>query len=264
MFGRPRSPSHFGISYSRMRWSRNVFHVSSQTSRWSWWRSSRVCVRTSSRVDPSLQRLERVLDLGADDTGRYPSRKSWTSTSAEPRRARNASALARASAARSPCAREDDPVTTSSGSRASSVRIVPPHPISMSSAWQPIASTRRSGVAPREGQQRRASGRGLRRRAASSRRAATAPGRTRACPSSRCRSLIVSIGPKNPRTGTRRPLLAGSGLRERLLDELVARLDPVEDLAAETKKPPLIRTPDGSCPRRATPSPSSVDRRCAR
>ena len=29
----PKSPSYFGTSYSRMRWSRNVFHVSSQTSR---------------------------------------------------------------------------------------------------------------------------------------------------------------------------------------------------------------------------------------
>ena len=32
-FGAPRSPSYFGISYSRMRWSRHVFQVSSQTSR---------------------------------------------------------------------------------------------------------------------------------------------------------------------------------------------------------------------------------------
>ena len=32
-FGDPRSPSYFGISYSRIRWSRNVFQVSSQTSR---------------------------------------------------------------------------------------------------------------------------------------------------------------------------------------------------------------------------------------
>ena len=31
--GRPRSPSTFGISYSRIRWFRNVFHVSSQASR---------------------------------------------------------------------------------------------------------------------------------------------------------------------------------------------------------------------------------------
>ncbi len=38
-FGAPRSPSYFGISYSRIRWSRNVFQVSSQRRRWSWCRS---------------------------------------------------------------------------------------------------------------------------------------------------------------------------------------------------------------------------------
>src|SRR5262249_24351889 len=34
-FGVPTSPSYFGISYSRTRWFRNVFQVSSQTRRWS-------------------------------------------------------------------------------------------------------------------------------------------------------------------------------------------------------------------------------------
>ena len=32
-FGAPRSPSTFGISYSRIRWLRKVFQVSSQASR---------------------------------------------------------------------------------------------------------------------------------------------------------------------------------------------------------------------------------------
>ena len=32
-FGEPRSPSYFGISYSRIRWLRHVFQVSSQTTR---------------------------------------------------------------------------------------------------------------------------------------------------------------------------------------------------------------------------------------
>ncbi len=61
----PRSPSYFGISYSRIEWSRNVFHVSSQASRWSWWRSCRACVRTRSG-STRLQLLEDVLDLAAD------------------------------------------------------------------------------------------------------------------------------------------------------------------------------------------------------
>ena len=38
-FGEPRPPSHFGISYSRIRWSRKVFQASSDTTRWSWCRS---------------------------------------------------------------------------------------------------------------------------------------------------------------------------------------------------------------------------------
>ena len=55
--GAPRSPSYFGISYSRMRWSRHVFQVSSQTSRWSWWRSCRACVRIrSGSTRPSAPR----------------------------------------------------------------------------------------------------------------------------------------------------------------------------------------------------------------
>ena len=32
-FGEPKSPSHFGISYSKIRWLRKVFHVSSHTLR---------------------------------------------------------------------------------------------------------------------------------------------------------------------------------------------------------------------------------------
>ena len=39
-FGDPKSPSYFGISYSRMKWLRQVFQVSSETSLWSWCRSS--------------------------------------------------------------------------------------------------------------------------------------------------------------------------------------------------------------------------------
>lgn len=38
-FGKAKSPSCFGISYSSIRWSRNVFHVKSEISRWSWWRT---------------------------------------------------------------------------------------------------------------------------------------------------------------------------------------------------------------------------------
>jgi hypothetical protein len=30
-FGDPKSPSYFGISYSRMKWSRQVFQVRSET-----------------------------------------------------------------------------------------------------------------------------------------------------------------------------------------------------------------------------------------
>ncbi len=42
-----------------------MFHVSSFTSRWSWWRSSPVCVRTRSGCDTSLEVFEDVLDAPA-------------------------------------------------------------------------------------------------------------------------------------------------------------------------------------------------------
>src|SRR3954470_23444638 len=47
-FGALMSPSYFGTSYSRIRWSRKVFQVSSQLTRWSWCRSARWWVKTTS------------------------------------------------------------------------------------------------------------------------------------------------------------------------------------------------------------------------
>ena len=59
------SPSYLGTSYSRMKWSRNVFQVSSQAMRWSWCRSLRWCVRIRSGEKSRLTLLEERLDLGA-------------------------------------------------------------------------------------------------------------------------------------------------------------------------------------------------------
>ena len=59
--GEPRSPSYLGISYSRTRWSRNVFQASSATRRWSWWASPREGQKIRSG-GPALEALELVLE----------------------------------------------------------------------------------------------------------------------------------------------------------------------------------------------------------
>src|SRR4029450_7854297 len=57
--GWPRSPSYLGISYSKTRWPRKVFQVSSATSRWSWGRSSSRGGRSRSGSTSALSRSKR-------------------------------------------------------------------------------------------------------------------------------------------------------------------------------------------------------------
>ena len=99
--GAPKSPSYFGISYSRIRWSRQVFQVRSETSRWSWCRSSRKCVKTrsgeNSRFRSSNVLLHRRARVRAGSRRGSPARpRASTAT-----RSRKAAADARASRPRS-------------------------------------------------------------------------------------------------------------------------------------------------------------------
>ena len=97
-FGAPRSPSYFGISYSRIRWSRNVFQVSSHARRYP-------AVFTRVREDEIgphvLEALEDLLHLHFAH-GWKPSRSSRDSTSEALAPARNDAALDLASSARAP------------------------------------------------------------------------------------------------------------------------------------------------------------------
>ena len=139
-FGDPKSPSYFGISYSRMRWSRQVFQVSSETSRWSWCRSSPVVGEDEVRRELALQRLELVLHrragvgeeavaVVADDDRRG---SGTPSRNARRRGARLRRALGRRA--------EDDPQRPRGrGARPARRRSVPPQPISMSSQCAPRA-----------------------------------------------------------------------------------------------------------------------------
>src|SRR5918911_2073577 len=73
-FGAARSASYFGISYSRIRWSRKVFQVSSETSRWSWCRSTPTCVKTNSGETSSFSASKRSF-TAPPRYGKKPSRK---------------------------------------------------------------------------------------------------------------------------------------------------------------------------------------------
>ena len=145
------------------------------------------------RLDRALQLLEALLDLAADvreeavaeRRGRSPSlarrRRETPRRSPEP----PSRALRRLA--------KTTHVTSSSGRVRASVSIVPPQPISMSSAWQPSASTRAAArcvpAATGRARQSSSSGRAPRRRRA---RQGALPVSTSA--SRRCLSLIVSIG----------------------------------------------------------------------
>ena len=87
-FGAPRSPSYFGISYSRIRWSRNVFHVSSQASRWSWCRSRALVREDHVRRDARPSAPRRTPSPRRRRTGRSRRGSSSTTTcdDAKPRR----------------------------------------------------------------------------------------------------------------------------------------------------------------------------------
>ena len=132
--------------------------------------------------------------------GRNPSRNPWTSTVGSRRARRGTPRRSRAPRRRG---LRRAPSTTQSPRASGCARVsassVPPQPISRSSEWQPIASTRRSGGSPREQRERE--------HQAGARLAICEPTRRQGArpdswsPSSRCRSLIVSIGPKNPSYG---------------------------------------------------------------
>ena len=113
-FGEDRSPSYFGTSYSRIRWLRNVFQVSSQTKRWSWWLSARrwVRIKLGSIWDFSRSKSFRI---GSPSCTKYMSRKSSTITRNEATEPANSSALARASSARSSVALRTTQTTSRSG-----------------------------------------------------------------------------------------------------------------------------------------------------
>ena len=104
------------------------------------------------RVDARLQVLEDLLDLAAD-VRQEPVPEP---VHLDPRRRRRPrgtpAALARASSPRSPGAASTTQSTSSSGFARASVSSVPPQPISMSSAWQPIARTRRERLGCRQAQ----------------------------------------------------------------------------------------------------------------
>ena len=77
-FGLPRSPSYFGISYSRTRWSRKVWCARSATSRWSWCASPFQCVSISDGSMSRLSASKKSL-ISAPWKGKYRSRKFNTS-----------------------------------------------------------------------------------------------------------------------------------------------------------------------------------------
>ena len=93
------------------------------------------------RREVALESLEEALDLRAVE-GKKPSSKFSTSTTGSATPWSSDSALLRASAARSPSPLSTTQQTSDRRSRSIRPRMVPPQPISMSSACAPIASIR--------------------------------------------------------------------------------------------------------------------------
>ena len=164
--------------------------------------------------------------------GKYPSRNPCTTTVAIVRRRRGTPPRSRAPRrSRSPVGAEHDPVTATSGARCVSASRVAPHPISMSSAWAPRASTRRAlrraGEREAEHQRRRGVGRP----------SADAPPGSVAALRERVEPLLVLDRvhrlPEARRTGTRAARLASISRANGSIDELLAGVDLVEDVAPE-------------------------------
>ena len=185
------------------RWSRKVFHVSSQARRWSWCRSSRVCVKTRSGSTRRLSSSNASFTLRRR-TGMYAVREPVHDHFARCGGGEEAlGARARLRLALS-LAAEDDPgrPRRRAAPRESEQRAAAADLDVVGVA--PIASTRRSGAPSPTGERasiRRASARWSR----CSPTCATAPrpGLVRA-PRGAAWSLIVSIGPKKPVVAGRR------------------------------------------------------------
>ena len=185
--GAPMSPSHFGISYSRIRWSRNVLQVRSDD-------EPVVLVQVVAMVgkhqvgrdvglDRSKHSLTRRRRRGSSSRGSRPT----PIASRAPSRSIAARGLGLSRAA--PASSRTTHVRQRPAGRSISRRRVPPQPISMSSQWAPRQRTRR-GCA-RRGRDPAAEARSLRVRL----RVPDLPwGAARACMSSNCwRSLKVSM-----------------------------------------------------------------------
>ena len=144
MFGVPRSPSYLGISYSRTRWSRKVFHVSSADEPVVLVEVLAPMGQDDVRRTGLLQGLEAVLDrraeIGEVAVPEVVDLDLGLATPADERRARRPSPRRPGP----PSSAEDDPADRATRPSAISRRMVPPQPISMSSAWAPTASRRSS------------------------------------------------------------------------------------------------------------------------
>ena len=216
-------------------------------------------VKHELRVDAALQILEELLDLAAAvgqeavPEARAPRHGPLRRRRGTPRRSRAppSPAVARR--------REHDPVDLESGFDLVSVSNVPPQPISMSSAWQPIASTRRSGSSGRQAQRVHQPGALS---ACSSRPTLSQGALTRLVQGLEALPVLDRVHrPEEPVVRIRDELVPRDQPRERLLDQLVARLDQVEDLAPEDEEAAVdADVQSDSCPRRASTVPSLVGR----
>ncbi len=225
-FGRPRSPSYFGISYSRMRWSRNVFHASSATSRWSWCASSVRGTRMRSGEVDALERLEPLLDLG-EARGKEAVARSWKTISRSRRRRGTTRAERVPSRTRSAVPLITTQVATRRRPPAAARGSCPPAPISMSSGWAPRhRSLEPAGRQRSERQHRRQASRSW---------SQTAHGGVPPSYISSSVLLVLERVHRRPEAVVpegHQPALLDQP-PERLLDELLALADVVEDLPAE-------------------------------
>ena len=259
---RPRSPSHFGISYSRIEVVAE--RVPRQLAG-----EPVILVEVVARVREDEVGLDALSSSNASFTaspwyGMYASRKPWTSTSTRGgAREERLGARARLGLALA-LAPQHDPVTSTPGCARVSARSVPPQPISMSSAWQPIASTRRSGARRRRARGRASGGPRLVVLAEpdlAPRRAARLVQRLEALP-----VLDRVHRPEEALVRVRdRPRRAGSASRTSPRRARRPARSSRAARAGSTKKPPLIRTSDAlmSSTDVTIPSSSVIDSMCA-
>src|SRR5262245_48846063 len=169
--------------------------------------------------------------------GKKLSRKPWITISLVSMRARMPSALALASVARSRSPLRTTQCTRLCGYRSSRLTIVPPQPISMSSAWAPRQSTRYPAPRVAAG----SSGSIARRVPSGLGRPPDLPG----CVAARAQILqhlpVLERVHRAPeaRVLVRQQLALRDQPAERLLDEILAVLDVVEDLLPEDEEAPV-------------------------